>query len=78
MIPNKWIHMLKTETSQQSLLKAFCFNYTGFKKIKNFQKLSNKEIYFTLHNNNENLNRPFKFILWTNHIDRHPLFNLKD
>ena len=78
LIPNKWIHMLKTETSQQSSLKAFCFNYKGFKKIKNFQKLSNKEIYFTLQNNNENLHRPFKFISWTNHIDRHPVFKPKD
>ena len=66
--------MLKTETSQQSLLKVFCFNYKGTKKVKNFQKPSNKEIYFTLQNNNENFNRPFKFISWTNHIDENLVF----
>ena len=40
--------------------------------VKNLQKLSNKDIYFTLQNNNENFNRPFKFISWTNHIDGNP------
>ena len=43
----------------------------------NGQKLSNKEIYFTLQNNNENYNRPFKFISWTNRIDRNPVFTPK-
>ena len=74
LIPNNWIQMLKTETSQQSLLKVFCFNYKGTKKVKNFQKLSNKEI----NNNNENFNRPFKFISWTNHIDENPVLNPKN
>ena len=67
LIPKNWLHILKT--SQQSLFKVFYFNYKGNKKIKNLQKISNKEIYFTLQNNNENLNRPFKFVTWTNHID---------
>ena len=75
LIPNNRIHLLKTKTSQQSLLKVFYFNYRGIKKIKNFQKLSNEEIYFTLQNNNENYNRPFKFISWTNHIEGNPVFN---
>ena len=68
--------MLQTETSQQSLLKVFCFNYKCIKKIKNFQKLSNKEIYFTLQNNN-NFNGPFKFISWTNHVEENPIFTPK-
>ena len=57
---------MKNETSQESLLKVFYFNNRGTRKIKNFQKLSNKDIYFTLQNNNEDYNRPFKFISWQN------------
>ena len=69
LIPENWIRLLRTETSQQSLFKVFYFNCKGIKKIKNLQKISNKEIYFTLQNRNENLNRPFKCVSWTNHID---------
>ena len=72
LILNNWLHALKTETSQQSLFKVFYFNYKGTKMVKNLQKLSNKEIYFSLQNNNENFNRPFKFISWTNYIDGNP------
>ena len=50
-IPNDWKHLLKTETSQKSLLKIFCYNNKVTKKIKDFQKLFNKEIYFTLQSN---------------------------
>ena len=64
LIPKDWIHSLRTKTSQQSLLNVFYFNKSGTKKSKNLQKLSNKEIYFTLQKNNvnENYNKPFKFI----------------
>ena len=34
LIPNNWIHLLKTKTSQKSLLKVFCFNCRGIKRIK--------------------------------------------
>ena len=62
LISNNWIHILKSKTSQESLLKAFCYNNRGIKKFKNLQKLSKKEIYFTLQNNNKNYNKLFKFI----------------
>ena len=32
-------------------------------KVKDFQKLSNKEFYFTLQSNSK-YNKPFKFISW--------------
>ena len=68
LIPKDSIRLLKNETSQESLLKVFYFNNRGTRKIKNFQKLSNKDIYFTLQNNNEDYNKPFKFISWQNLI----------
>ena len=68
LIPKDWIRLLKNETSQESLLKVFYFNNRGKRKIKNFQKLSNKDIYFTLQNNNEDYNKTFKFISWQNLI----------
>ena len=66
LIPNDWKHLLKTETSQ--------YLCKGTRKVKDFQKLSNKEIYFTLQSNStKKHNKPFKFILWpifleVNHI----------
>ena len=56
LIPKNWLRLLKTETSQQSLFKVFYFNCKGIEKIKNLQKISNKDIYFTLQNKNKNLN----------------------
>ena len=67
LIPKDWILLLKNKT-QESLLKVFYFNNRGTKKVKNLQKLSNKDIYFTLQNDNEDYNRPFKFISWQNLI----------
>ena len=43
-----WKHVLRTETLQKSFLKTFYYNTKGTKKGKDFQKLSNKEIYFIL------------------------------
>ena len=47
-IPNDWRHIVRTETSQKSLLKTFCYNNKVTRKVKDFQKLSNKEICFIL------------------------------
>ena len=38
-----WKHLLRTEISQKSLLKTFYYNNKGTKKVKVFQKLSNKK-----------------------------------
>ena len=56
LIPKNWIQLLKNKTSQESLLKVFYFNNTGSRKVKNLQKLSNKDVYYTLQNNNEDFN----------------------
>ena len=45
LISSAWKHVLRTETSQKFLLKNFCYNNKGTKKVKVFRKLSNKEIY---------------------------------
>ena len=62
------------KTSQESLFKVFYYNNRGIKKVKNLQKFWNKEIYFTLQNNNRNYNKPFKFITWTNTFKDHSAF----
>ena len=61
-IPNDWNYLLGTETSQKSFLKTFCYSNKVTSKVKDFQKLSNKEIYFTLYFNGTKYNKPFKFI----------------
>ena len=42
LIPNSWKHLLRAEGSQKSLLKIFCYNNKCTKKVKDFQKLSNR------------------------------------
>ena len=43
LIPNDWIQLLKTEASQESLLKVFCFNNRGTKKLKTFRNVQTKK-----------------------------------
>ena len=50
-IPNDWKRLIRTETSQKFLLRMFCYNTKVARKVKDFQKLSNKEIYFTHQSN---------------------------
>ena len=63
--------ILNSKTFQESLFKIFHYNKRSIRKVKSLQKLSNKEIYFILQNNNENYNKPFKFITWTNAFNEH-------
>ena len=49
LIPNDWKHSLRAETSQKPLLKTLeilknCYNDNFTRKVKGFQKLSNKEV----------------------------------
>ena len=69
LIPNYWKHLLRTETCQKSLLKTFCHNNKSTRNVKNFQNLSNKEIYFILQSNSSKYNKPFKFISWPNFLE---------
>ena len=57
-----WRHLLRTATSLKSLLKTFYYNSNSTKKVKDFQKLLNKEIYFILQSNSSKYNKPLKFI----------------
>ena len=40
-------------------------------EVKDFQKLSNKEIYLGLQSNSAKYNKPFKFISWPNFHEGH-------
>ena len=55
-IPSDWKHLLRTETSQKSLLKIFCYKNKYTRTIKDFKKFSNKEIYLTLQSNSTKYN----------------------
>ena len=54
-----WKHLVRTKTSQKSLLKTFYYNNKGPRKVKHFQKLSNNEIYFILQSNSTKYEKPF-------------------
>ena len=75
LIPNDWKHLLRTETSQKSLLKIFCYNNKVTRKVKDFQKLSNKEIYLSLQSNSAKCNKPFNFISWPNFLEVHHILS---
>ena len=70
LISNVW-KTLRAETSEKSLLKIFCYNNKVTRKVKDFQKPSNKEIYFTLQSNSAKYNKAFKFIWWSNFLEGH-------
>ena len=74
-IPNYWKHLLRTETSQISLLKFFWYNNKVTRKVKAFQNLSTKEIYFTLQFNSTKYNKLFKFISWPNFREEHHILS---
>ena len=69
LISSAWKHVLRTETSQKFLLKNFYYNNKGTKKVKDFQKLSNKEIYFILRSNSTKQNKPQSWNLGQNLYD---------
>ena len=39
LIPNDWKHLLRTATSQKSILRSFYYNNEDTKKVKEFQTL---------------------------------------
>ena len=71
LIPNDWKLLVRTETSQKSLLEIICYNSKVTRKVKDFQKLSNKEVYLTLQSNNATYKKLFKFISWPNFLEGH-------
>ena len=78
LIPNDWKYLLSIETSQKSLLKFFCYNNKITRKVKDFKKLSNKEIFylsaFNLPNSTK-YNKPFKFTSWPNSLEEHHILS---
>ena len=48
LTPNDLKHFVRIETSQKFFLKNSYYNNKGTRKVKDFQKLENKDIYFTL------------------------------
>ena len=58
LILKDWKHILGNETTQKSFFKTFCYNKQDTWKMGDFQKLSNKEIYFTLQSNSTNIPKP--------------------
>ena len=61
LIPNDWKHLLRTKISQKKLLLQH-YNNEGTMKVKDFQNLSNKKIYFTLQSSSSKHNKTFNFI----------------
>ena len=74
MIGNTYIG-IRTKISRKSLLKIFCSNNEVSRKVKEFQKLSNKEIYLSLQSNSAKYNKPFKFISWPNFLEEHHILS---
>ena len=66
-----WKHLPRTETSQKFLLKNFFYKNKGTRKVKQFQKLSNKLIYFFLQSNGTKYKKPFKFLSKSNFLEGH-------
>ena len=59
---SQWLkRKIRKETSQKPLLKIFSFKTSGTTKIKDLQKLSNKEIHITLQSDNTK-DKSFQFI----------------
>ena len=52
LISNDWKELLKTLTSQKKNPFKALYPYKGNRKVKNFQKFSNKVIHLTLKYNN--------------------------
>ena len=57
-----WEHLPRANNLQKSLLKPFYYNNKSSRKVKDFQKPSNKEIYFVLQPNSTKYNKPFKSV----------------
>ena len=75
LIINDWKHFLRTETSQKYLLKTLYFNKKDTRKVKDFQKFSNKKICLILQSNSTKHKKPFKFISWSNFLERYHILS---
>ena len=71
LIPNDCKPSLRTVTSRKSFFKIYCYNNKVTRKVKDFQKHSNKEIYFAPQPNSTKYNKPLKFISLSNFLEEH-------
>ena len=69
MIGNTYLAL----TFQKSLLKIFCYNDKVTRKVKDFKKLSSKDINWSLQSNSAKYNKNFKLISWPNFLEGHIL-----
>ena len=75
LIALDWKHLRRTETPQKFLLNIFYYNKKVIRKVKGFQKHSNKEIYLSLQSNSAKYNKLFKLISWANLLERHHILS---
>ena len=75
LIPNDWKHLLRTETSQKSLLRIFCYNnkVTWNKRTSKNSLIKKFTSAFNL-SNSAKYNKFSNFISWPNFLEeRHIL-----
>ena len=72
MIGNTYLEL---KLLKNPFTNIFCYNNKVNRKVKDFQKLFNKEIYFTLQSNGAKYNKPFKFISWPNFLEGHHILS---
>ena len=61
LISNDWKHKIRKKP-REFFVKISCLDNKGTRKIKDLQKLSNKEIYFSFQSNNTKYIKPFEFV----------------
>ena len=54
-----------------NLSKMFYYRSKSSRKVRDFQKLSNKESYFIFQSVSTKSNKTYKFISWTNFLEEH-------
>ena len=78
LIPNDWIQLFKTKTSQQSLLKVFNLTTEAQKKLKIFKNFQIKKSTSLFNLITRIIINLLKFISWTNYIKRDPILSPKN
>ena len=69
LICNDLKDILRNKFSEKCIFKTSCYDNQSTGKIKDFLKLSNEEIYFTLLSNKTKYIKTFKFVSWPNFME---------
>ena len=75
LISNDRKHLLRTETSQKSLLKNFCYNSKVTRKAKDIKKLFDSEIQLSLQSYSAKNSKSFEFISWPSFLKGHHILS---